>query len=141
MKQHSLYSFFLEIVISLILLTVATIFSLMLFSNAASKDQDTRAIAKITQQMVGMSETLRSDDDSYKSRFNQATTEEKTYLYSYDVDGRSSSTSAAYQLSVYIRAIPNGTGWLRTSRLELIDIRDGSIITGWHVSVLREDQP
>ena len=82
MKQRSLYSFFMEIVISLILLTVATILSLLLFSNAASKDQDTRAIAKITQRMVEISETLRSDDDSYLSLFTQAGGEEKTYLYS-----------------------------------------------------------
>ncbi len=141
MKQRSLYSFFMEIVISLILLTIATILSLMLFSSAASKDQDSRAIAKITQRMVEISETLRSDDDAYLRLFTQASTEEKTYLYSYDVNGKSSKTSAAYQLSVYVKAVPYGSSWLRTSRLELVDIRDGSIVTGWHVSTFREDHP
>lgn len=141
MKQKSLYSFFLEIVFSLILLTIATIVSLLLFANAAKIDQTNNAITKITNEMVKYSERLRLSDDTYLLTFEPAQSNEKAYFFSFDANGEPAKDKVVYQLAVYIQSDDDGTQSLRDCRLELVDLRDGSIVTGWHVSTLTEAQP
>jgi len=141
MKQKSLYSFFLEIVFSLILLTIATIVSLLLFANAAKIDQTNNAITKITNEMVAYSERLRSSDDAYLLTFEPAQSSEKAYFFSYDANGEPAKDKVVYQLAVYIQSAAGEEQTLRECRLELVDLRDGSIVTGWHVSTLTEAQP
>ena len=141
MKQKSLYSFFLEIVFSLILLTIATIVSLLLFANAAKIDQTNNAITKITNEMVKYSERLRSSDDAYLLTFEPAQSSEKAYFFSYDANGEPAKDKVVYQLAVYIQSAAGEEQTLRECRLELVDLRDGSIVTGWHVSTLTEAQP
>jgi hypothetical protein len=141
MKQKSLYSFFLEIVFSLILLTIATIVSLLLFANAAKIDQTNNAITKITNEMVRYSERLRSSDDAYLLSFSPAQSSEKAYFFGYDANGEPAKEKVVYQLAVYIQSEVLGDQAVRECRLELVDLRDGSIVTGWHVSTLTEVQP
>ena len=141
MKQKNMYSFFLEIIFSLILLTIATVVALLLFANAAKVDKDNRAVSRITQVMVGYSEVLRSPDNTYQGRFAAANPDEKAYFYGYDADGNTASAKVVYQLSVYIKSEQSGTRTLRKSRLELRDLRDDTIITGWLVSTLSEVKP
>jgi hypothetical protein len=133
-----MYSFFLEIIFSLILLTIAMVVALLLFANAAKVDKDNRAITRITQTMVGYSEVLRSPDNTYQTQFDPADQNEKAYFYGYDANGHTASASIVYQLAVYIQSEPNG---MRKSRLELVDLRDGTIIAGWLVSTLSEVKP
>lgn len=141
MKQKNMYSFFLEIIFSLILLTIAMVVALLLFANAAKIDKDNRAVAQITQTMVGYSEILRSPDDTYQTRFEAVNQNEKAYFYGYDANGAPASEKVVYQLSVYIRSEPSGTNTLRKSRLELRDLRDGTIIAGWQVTAFSEVKP
>jgi hypothetical protein len=141
MKQKSLYSFFLEIVFSLILLTIATIVSLLLFANAAKIDQTNNAVTRITNEMVKYSELLRSSDDAYRSSFDIAASGEKAYFFGYDANGEAAKEKVVYQLAIYIQNETKGSQTLRKCRLELVDLRDGSIVTGWHVSTLTEVQP
>jgi len=141
MKQKNMYSFFLEIIFSLILLTVAMVVALLLFANAAKIDKDNRAVSLITQTMVGYSEILRSPDNTYQTQFVAANQNEKAYFYGYDANGATASTKVVYQLAVYIKSELIGTRTMRESRLELRDLRDGTIISGWRVTTLSEVQP
>jgi hypothetical protein len=141
MKQKNMYSFFLEIIFSLILLTIATVVALLLFANAAKIDKDNRAVSRITQTMVGFSEVLRSPDNTYQTQFEAANQNEKAYFYGYDAGGDTASSKVVYQLAVYIKTEQMGTLTLRKSRLQLTDLRDGSIIAGWLVSVKSEVLP
>lgn len=141
MKQKNMYAFFLEIIFSLILLTIATIISLLLFANAAKIDKDNRAIGDITQEMVVFSEVLRSPDNAYTTKFPQAIDKEKVTFFGYDANGDIASSGIVYQLAIYIQSEMSGNQQVRKSRLELIDMRDGKIITGWSISTLPEVQP
>ncbi len=141
MKQKNMYSFFLEIIFCLILLTISTVVSLLLFANAAKIDNDNRAVASITQEMVGYSEILRSPDNKYQVKFKAADPTEKAYLYSYDAKGNLTTSKAIYQLAVYIRSEASGELSFRKSRLELIDLRDRKIIAGWMISTLAQVNP
>ena len=141
MKQKNMYSFFLEIIFCLILLTISIVVSLLLFANAAKIDKDNRAIANITQEMVGYSEILRSPDNKYQVKFEAADGTQKAYLYSYDAGGTLTTSKAVYQLAVYIKSEASGMSTLRKSRLELIDLRDGKIIAGWNISALAQVNP
>ncbi|MGB7595783.1 MAG: hypothetical protein WBL80_09515 [Erysipelotrichaceae bacterium] len=141
MKQKNMYSFFLEIIFSLILLTVAMVVALLLFANAAKIDKENRAVSQITQTMVGYSEVLRSPDNTYQAQFEKANQNEKAYFYGYDANGAAASSKVVYQLAVYIKSEASGTNTLRKSRLELRDLRDGTIIAGWQVTSFSEVQP
>lgn len=141
MKQKNMYAFFLEIIFSLILLTIAIIVALLLFTYAAKIDKDNRAIADITQEMVAFSEVLRSPDNTYISKFEPAIPKEKVTFYGYDANGDKASSGIVYQLAIYIRSEASGKQQVRKSRLELINMRDGKIITGWLISTLPEVQP
>jgi hypothetical protein len=141
MRQKNMYSFFLEIIFSLILLTIATVVALLLFANAAKIDKDNRAVSQITQTMVGFSEVLRSPDNTYQAQFAAANTNEIAYFYGYDAGGNTASSKVVYQLAVYIRSEQSGARMLRKSRLQLTDLRDGRIIAGWLVSVQTEVRP
>lgn len=141
MKQKNMYSFFLEIIFSLILLTVSMVVALLLFANAAKIDKDNRAVSQITQTMVGYSEVLRSPDNTYLTQFETANQNEKVYFYGYDANGVSASSKVVYQLAVHIKSEVSGTRMLRKSRLELRDLRDGSIIAGWQVITQNEVYP
>lgn len=141
MKQKNMYSFFLEIIFSLILLTIATVVSLLLFANAAKVDKDNRAVTLITQEMVGFSEILRSPDNAYMTKFEAALPNEIAYFYGYDANGEIAASGVVYQLAIYIKSETTGNTTLRKSRLELIDVRDSKIITGWLISTLPEVLP
>jgi hypothetical protein len=141
MKQKNMYSFFLEIIFSLILLTIATVTALLLFTNAAKIDKDNRALSQITEEMVVLSETLRAQDDAYMTKFEAATETEKAYFYGYDAQGKVSSVSVVYQLAVYIKNETKSNVTLRKSRLELIDLRASKVLVAWKVSTLCEGKP
>lgn len=141
MRQKNMYSFFLEIIFSLILLTIAMVVALLLFTNAAKIDKANRAVSQITQTMVGYSEVLRSPDNTYQSQFEAADQNEKAYFFGYDADGETATKKVVYQLAVYIRSEQSGTRTLRKSRLELRDLRDDEVIAGWLITTLGEVQP
>jgi hypothetical protein len=141
MKQKNMYSFFLEIIFSLILLTIATVTALLLFTNAAKIDKDNRALSQITEEMVVLSEALRSQDDAYLTKFEAATETEKAYFYGYDAQGNLSTVSVVYQLAVTIVNETKNNVTLRKSRLELIDLHASKILVAWKVSTLSEALP
>jgi hypothetical protein len=60
MKNKQLHFFFLEFILSLIILTVTLLVALSMFTNAAQLHSQTQAVRKLSAEMVMTAETLRN---------------------------------------------------------------------------------
>lgn len=60
MKNKQLHFFFLEFILSLIILTVTLLVALSMFTSAAQLHSQTQAVRKLSAEMVMTAETLRN---------------------------------------------------------------------------------
>ena len=95
MKNKQLHFFFLEFILSLIILTVTLLVALTMFTNAAKLHSETQAVRKLSQEMLMTAETLRnpSTEWPYEGERQSVTT-------TYDAKGERSETATNYTLTI-----------------------------------------
>ena len=95
MKNKQLHFFFLEFILSLIILTVTLLVALTMFTNAAKLHSETQAVRKLSQEMLMTAETLRnpSTEWPYEGESQSVTT-------TYDAKGERSETATNYTLTI-----------------------------------------
>lgn len=95
MKNKQLHFFFLEFILSLIILSVTLLVALSMFTNAAKLHSETQAVRKLSQEMLMTAETLRnpSTEWPYEGSLQSVTTR-------YDAKGEPSETAFSYTLTI-----------------------------------------
>jgi hypothetical protein len=131
MKNKQLHFFFLEFILSLIILTVTLLVALSMFTNAARLHAQTQAVRKLSQEMVMTAETLRNPTTEwpYEGIRQSVTT-------TYDSKGELSTTATDYTLTIDYDTRQT----LNKARLILTD-HDGKVLLTLKVNALSQAKP
>lgn len=129
MKQKSLHVFFLELILNLVILSVAMGIALAIFMNAAQIDQKNRALQRLSTEMIRISEELRDP--------KRSPSQDRTLTY--DANGLPSSGKADYTLTIRISHLGSDSR-LETCVLSLSD-DSGKQLAGWDISTRLEMNP
>jgi len=131
MKNKQLHFFFLEFILSLIILTVTLLVALSMFTNAATLHSKTQVLRKLSQEMVMTAETLRNPTTEwpYEGMRQSVTT-------TYDSKGELSTTATNYTLTIdYDTRLT-----LNKAQLILTD-QDGKVLLTLKVNALSQAKP
>jgi len=131
MKNKQLHFFFLEFILSLIILTVTLLVALSMFTNAATLHSKTQVLRKLSQEMVMTAETLRNPTTEwpYEGERQSVTT-------TYDSKGELSPNATNYTLTIeYDTRLT-----LNKAQLILTD-QDGKVLLTLKVNALSQAKP
>jgi len=131
MKNKQLHFFFLEFILSLIILTVTLLVALSMFTNAATLHSKTQVLRKLSQEMVMTAETLRNPTTEwpYEGMRQSVTT-------TYDSKGELSTTATNYTLTIdYDTRLT-----LNKAQLILTD-QNGKVLLTLKVNALSQAKP
>ena len=129
MKQKSLHVFFLELILNLVILSVAMGIALAIFMNAAQIDQKNRALQRLSTEMIRISEELRNPERSPA----------QDKILSFDSSGLPSTEQIAYVLNVKVSLLGSDSR-LETCTLQLTDT-SGQKLAGWDIRTRLEMNP
>lgn len=131
MKNKQLHYFFLEFILSLIILTVTLLVALSMFTNAAQRHAETQAVRKLSQEMVMTAETLRNPSTEWPFEGKK-----QTVTTSYDSKGEPSQSPSNYTLTINYDTRQT----LNKAELILTD-KDGTILLTLKVNALSKVKP
>jgi len=121
MRRNAQQVFFLELILNLVILSLAMGIALVIFLNAAKIDAQNKAIQRLTSLMINLSE-------EYRNPYLEGVLDQRI---TFDVKGFESKDNVHYVLDIDSTDDPGG---FRSVDLELSDI-DGVSIASWTVQV------
>lgn len=121
MRRNAQQVFFLELILNLVILSIAMGIALVIFLNAAKIDAKNRAIQRLTILMIDLSEDYRNPNTEMVS--DQRMT--------FDVNGHESTDQVRYILDIDSSSDPSG---FRIVELRLSN-ELGTSIASWNVQV------
>lgn len=143
-NKQNIYSFMIEISLSLLTFALAMVFCLRLFSASASINHANSINTKLTEQMISYSELLRNGENtelikSLSSAEVQNNSGKQTISVYFDSDGEPSNSDKVYMILISSETTDLISGTMTLSNLSLVNLNLNKDIMTWQVShYLRE---
>jgi len=143
-NRQNIYSFMIEISLSLLTFALAMVFCLRLFSTSASINHGNMITTKLSEQMISYSELLRNGEsseliESLSSAEVQNNSGKQTISVYFDADGEPSNSDKVYMILINSETTDLNGGSLTLSNLSLVNLNFNKDIMTWQVSnYLRE---
>jgi len=143
-NKQNIYSFMIEISLSLLTFALAMVFCLRLFSASASINHANMITTKLSEQMISYSELLRNGEsseliESLSSAEVQNNSGKQTISVYFDADGEPSNSEKVYMILINSETTDLIGGSMTLSSLSLVNLNFNKDIMTWQVSnYLRE---
>ena len=143
-NKQNIYSFMIEITLSLLTFALAMVFCLRLFSASASINHDNMINTKLSEQMISYSELLRNGENaelikSLSSAEVQNNNGKQTISVYFDADGEPSNSDKVYMILINSATTDLTGGIMTLSSLSLVNMNFDKDIMTWQVSNYRRE--
>ncbi len=142
--KQNIYSFMIEISLSLLTFALAMVFCLRLFSTSALINDTNMITTKLSERMISYSELLRNDEvlkliESLPAAEILNTNAKQTISVYFDAQGEPSKSNKVYMILINSETTQLSDGSLTLSSLSLVKLNLNSDIMSWQVSSYRRE--